>query len=124
MQIGRLLRVRDGATDLGDRPVVRMAPISNWTRTTGLYGLLAVGDLDRGWLVARVWTLGIRAEGGVNMLARFGMFFLVRSGDCFRLLDGGTYRLDGDHHRQTFGFGCLDRGGVFCGGRVHFVACR
>ena len=75
MRIGRLLRVRDGATDLGDRPVVRMAPISNWTRTTGLYGLLAVGDLDRGWLVARVWTLGIRAEGGVNMLARFGMFF-------------------------------------------------
>ena len=75
MQIGRLLRVRDGATDLGDRPVVRMAPVSNWTRTTGLYGLQAVGDLDRGWLVALVWTLGMRAEGGINMLARFGLIF-------------------------------------------------
>jgi len=75
MQIGRLLRVRDGATDLGGRPVVRMAPISNWTGATGLYGLLAVGDLDRGWLVALVWRLGIRAEGGINMLARFGLVF-------------------------------------------------
>ena len=75
MQTGRLLRVRDGATGLGDRPVVRMAPITNRTRPTGFYGLLAVGDLDRGWLVALVWTLGIRAEGGINMPARFGMVF-------------------------------------------------
>ena len=75
MQTGKLLRVRDGATDLGGRPVVRMAPISNWTGATGLYGLLAVGDLDRGWLVALVWRLGIRAEGGINMLARFGLVF-------------------------------------------------
>jgi hypothetical protein len=36
--------------------------------------LLAIGNLDRGWLVALVWTLGTnRADGKSKMMARFGM---------------------------------------------------
>ena len=68
MQLSRVLWVRDGATDLGQLPAA-------WRdRTIGLSALLAVG-LDRGWLVALVWTVGAQAEGEINMLARFGIVF-------------------------------------------------
>jgi hypothetical protein len=75
MQIDRVLRLRDDATDLDDRSVVRRGRISNWTRTTGPSGLLTVGNLDRGWLIAVAWTLGTQAEGEINMLARLRTVF-------------------------------------------------
>jgi len=71
--------LRADATDLGqravpassdDRTFARMGPISN-----GISNLLAVGNLDRGWLVALVWTLGTKVEGEIKMLARFGTVF-------------------------------------------------
>jgi hypothetical protein len=57
MQLTRMFSVRHGATDLGQRPSV--SPLN----------VLAVGNVDRGWLVALVWA---RAEGEINMLGRFG----------------------------------------------------
>jgi len=82
MQLSKMARVRDGdtvpgqrASDCVDRPVVQTGPIPNWTRTNGLSGLLAVGNLDRGWIVALVWTLGTKVEGEIKMLTRFGMIF-------------------------------------------------
>ena len=50
-----------------------MGPISNRIRTIGFSNLLAVGNLDRGWLVALVWTLGTKVEGEIKMLGRFGI---------------------------------------------------
>src|SRR6516165_6377914 len=47
-------------------------PISKRIRRFGFSNLLAVGNLDRGWLVALLWT---RAEGEIKMLARFGTVF-------------------------------------------------
>src|SRR6516164_7253335 len=47
-------------------------PISNRIRRIGFSNLLAVGNLDRGWLVALLWT---RAAGEIKMLARFGTVF-------------------------------------------------
>ena len=76
MQLSKVARVRDDATGLGqrvpassDRTFARMGPISNRIRTIGFSNLFAVGNLDRGWLVALVWT---RAEGEISMLGRFG----------------------------------------------------
>ena len=99
-----------------------MGSISNRIRTIGFSNLLAIGNLDRGWLVALVWT---RAGGEKKMPGRFGDGSLrVQSGDCSRVLDSGTHHFHGDHHWQTFGFECLDRDDVFHGGRVHFLAGR
>jgi hypothetical protein len=52
-----------------DRPVARIRPKSNWAGTIG--DLLVVGNLRR--LLALVWTLETRIEGGSKMMARFGM---------------------------------------------------
>jgi hypothetical protein len=57
MQLTKMFSVRHGAPDLGQRPSV--SPLN----------VLAVGNVDRGWLVALVWA---RAEGEINMLGRFG----------------------------------------------------
>jgi hypothetical protein len=80
MQLTKMYWVRDGATGLGHRPSARrdypvasIGPKSSLARTIGLPNLLAVGNLDRGWLVALVWTLGTtRADGESKMMARFG----------------------------------------------------
>jgi len=58
-----------GAGRSPNRTFARMGPISNRIRRIGFSNLLAVGNLDRGWLVALLWT---RAEGKINMLGRFG----------------------------------------------------
>ena len=52
-----------------------MGSISNGIRKIGFSNLLAVGNLDRGWVVALVWTLGTKIEGEIKMLARFGTVF-------------------------------------------------
>jgi len=44
-------------------------------------------------------------------------FLLVQSGDCFCVLDSGTYHLDGGLYWQAFGFGGLDGGCIFRVGR-------
>jgi hypothetical protein len=63
MQLTKMFWVRDGATDLGRRlSAYRDRP-----------NLLAVGNFDRGWLVAFLWTQGTRAEGS-KMMSRLGMF--------------------------------------------------
>jgi hypothetical protein len=46
-----------------------MGSISNRIRTIGFSNLLAIGNLDRGWLVALVWT---RAGGEKKMPGRLG----------------------------------------------------
>jgi len=81
MQRSKAAGIRGDATDLGqrvrassdDRTFARMGPISNRIRTIGFSNLLAVGNLDRGWLVALVWTLGTKVEGEIKMLGRFGI---------------------------------------------------
>ena len=56
-----------------DRTFARMGPISN--RIIAFSKLLAVGNLDRGWLVALVWTLATKVGGEIKILARFGTAF-------------------------------------------------
>ena len=78
MQLVKVLPVWDGATDPGqrssarrERAVMRTGLKSN--RASAPLNLLALGNLDRGWLVALVWTLGTtRADGESKMMARFG----------------------------------------------------
>jgi hypothetical protein len=80
MQLVEVLPVWDGATDPGqrssarrERAVMRTGLKSNRAGTSAPLNLLAVGNLDRGWLVALVWTLGTtRADGESKMMARFG----------------------------------------------------
>ena len=46
---------------------------SNRAGTSAPLNLLALGNLDRGWLVALAWTRGTtRANGESKMMARFG----------------------------------------------------
>jgi hypothetical protein len=81
MQLVKVLPVWDGATDRGqrssarrERAVTRTGLKSNRAGTSAPRTLLAIGNLDRGWLVALVWTLGTnRADGESKMMARFGM---------------------------------------------------
>jgi hypothetical protein len=55
-----------------ERPVARTEPKSNKAQTASP-NVLAVGSLDRGWLVALVWKLGTtRAGRESKMMARFG----------------------------------------------------
>src|SRR5271169_2548396 len=61
MQLTKMFWVRDGATDGRRLSAYRDRP-----------NLLAVGNLDRGWLVAFLWTQGTRAEGS-KMMSRLGM---------------------------------------------------
>jgi len=78
MQLVKVFPVWDGATDpgqrssaRGERAVMRTGLKSN--RASAPLNLLALGNLDRGWLVALVWTLGTtRADGESKMMARFG----------------------------------------------------
>jgi hypothetical protein len=59
MQLTKMFWVGDGATDLGRRlSAYRDRP-----------NLLAVGNLNRGWLVAFLWTQGARTEGKRQMIA-------------------------------------------------------
>jgi hypothetical protein len=58
MQLTKMVCVRNGATDLG--------PI-------GLPNLFAVGNIDRGWLIALAWTPEPRAEGESKMITFFGI---------------------------------------------------
>ena len=59
MQLTKMFSVRHGATiNLGQRPPI------------GPLNVLAVGNVDRGWLVALVWA---RAKGQSKVIARFGM---------------------------------------------------
>ena len=75
MQLTKTLWVSAGSNQrfsaCRDRPVARIGPKSNWARTIGIPDLLVVGNLDRHWLVALVWTLETRIEGGSKMMARF-----------------------------------------------------
>jgi hypothetical protein len=73
MQRSKVAGIRDDATASSDRTFGRIGPISNRIRTIGFSNLLAVGNLDRGWLVALVWTLGTKVEGEIKLLARFGI---------------------------------------------------
>jgi hypothetical protein len=54
------------------RPVERIRPKSIWAGT-GILGLSIVGNLDRRWLVALVWTLATRLERESKTMARFGV---------------------------------------------------
>jgi hypothetical protein len=58
MLLTKMLSVRHRATDLGQRPSV--SPLN----------VLAVSNVDRGWLVALVWA---RAKSENKMVARVGM---------------------------------------------------
>jgi len=93
MQPTKMSWVRDCANDLGqrpsayrDRPVTRIGPKSNWAVTVSLPNLLAVGNLDRGWLLAFVWTPGTRA-GSSKMMSRLGMV-LYQCGVAIALMCG------------------------------------
>ena len=61
MQLTKTLWVSAGSNQrfsaCRDRPVARNGPKSNWARTIGIPDLLVVGNLDRRWLAALVWTL-------------------------------------------------------------------
>jgi hypothetical protein len=80
MQLVKVLPVWDGATDPGrrssarrERAVMRTELKSNRAGTSAPLNLLALGNLDRGWLVALAWTRGTtRANGESKMMARFG----------------------------------------------------
>jgi hypothetical protein len=77
MQLTKTLWVSAGSNQrfsaCRDRPVARIGPKSNWARTIGIPDLLVVGNLDRRWLAALVWTLETRIEGESKMMGRFGM---------------------------------------------------
>jgi hypothetical protein len=75
MQLTKTLWVSAGSNQRSsaccDRPVARIGPKSNWAGT--IPDLLVMDNFDRRWLVALVWTLETRIEGGGKMMARFGM---------------------------------------------------
>ena len=75
MQLTKMFWVRDGATDGRRLSTYRDRP-----------NLLAVGNLDRGWLLAFVWTPGTRA-GSSKMMSRLGMV-LYRCGVAIALMCG------------------------------------
>jgi hypothetical protein len=80
MQLVNVLPVWEGAADPGQRSparregaVMRTGLKSNRAGTSVPLNLLAIGNLDRGWLVALAWTRGTtRANGESKMMARFG----------------------------------------------------
>jgi hypothetical protein len=82
MQLVKVSPAWGGAADPGrrapalrERAAVRTDPKPSRARTTAPLNLLTVGNLDRGWLVVLVWTLGTtRAGGESKMMARFGRF--------------------------------------------------
>jgi hypothetical protein len=78
MQLTKTRRVSGNGSNLQQpsnrrgRPLGRIGLKSIWAGS-GILGLSIVGNLDRRWLVAVVWTPETRAECESKTIARFGM---------------------------------------------------